>query len=232
MFDNRYGTGQSTLDGLLRATNILLAGKTLVVCGYGWCGKGLASRAKGMGAHVIVTEVDPIKALEAVMEGFAVMSLEKAAPRADIVITVTGNLNVVNRHLRRLKDGCILANSGHYNAEINLALLEELSAKRRVVREFVEEFTLADGRKLYLLAEGRLLNLVAGEGHPAAVMDMSFANQALAVEWVAKNHQMLAPAVYVLPREIDEEIARLKLKAMGVSIDQLDEEQQAYLASW
>jgi adenosylhomocysteinase len=232
MFDNRYGTGQSTLDGLLRATNILLAGKTLVVCGYGWCGKGLASRARGMGAHVIVTEVDPIKALEALMEGFEVMSLEQAAPRADIVITVTGNLKVVNRHLSKLKDGCILANSGHYNAEINLSLLEELTATRRVVREFVEEFSLFDGRKLYLLAEGRLLNLVAGEGHPAAVMDMSFANQALAVEWLAKKHQDLAPAVYILPPELDEKIARLKLKALGVSIDELEGEQRTYLTSW
>jgi adenosylhomocysteinase len=232
MFDNRYGTGQSTLDGLLRATNILLAGKTFVVCGYGWCGKGLASRAKGMGAHVVVTEVDPIRALEAVMDGFQVMTLEEAAPKADIVITVTGNLNVVDRQARKLKDGCIIANSGHFNDEINIGFLDELSESRRVVREFVEEFKLFDGRKLYLLADGRLLNLAAAEGHPAAVMDMSFANQALSAEWVAKQHSVLEPKVYVVPRDIDEEIARLKLKAMGVTIDVLTDEQKTYLASW
>ncbi len=232
MFDNRYGTGQSTLDGLLRATNVLLAGKTFVVGGYGWCGKGLASRARGMGAHVIVTEVDPIRALEAIMDGFQVMTLEEAAPKADIVITVTGNLNVVDRQIRKLKDGCLIANSGHFNDEINIGFLDELSESRRMVREFVEEFKMFDGRKLYLLADGRLLNLSAAEGHPAAVMDMSFANQALSAEWVAQQHSVLKPSVYIVPREIDEEIARLKLKAMGVSIDVLSDEQKTYLASW
>ncbi len=232
MFDNRYGTGQSTLDGLLRATNVLLAGKTFVVCGYGWCGKGLASRARGMGAHVVVTEIDPIRALEAVMDGFQVMTLEEVAPRADIVITVTGNLNVVDRQARKLKDGCIIGNSGHFNDEINIGYLDELAESRRKVREFVEEFKLFDGRKLYLLADGRLLNLAAAEGHPAAVMDMSFANQALSAEWVAKQHTVLEPKVYIVPRDIDEEIARLKLKAMGVNIDVLSDAQKTYLASW
>jgi len=232
MFDNRYGTGQSTLDGLLRATNVLLAGKTFVVGGYGWCGKGLASRARGMGAHVVVTEVDPIRALEAVMDGFQVMTMEEAAPKADIVITVTGNVNVLDRQMRKLKDGCLIGNSGHFNDEINIGFLDELTAERRMVREFVEEFKLYDGRKLYLLADGRLLNLSAAEGHPAAVMDMSFANQALSAEWVAKQHSLLEPKVYVVPREIDENIARLKLKAMGVAIDVLTDEQKTYLASW
>jgi adenosylhomocysteinase len=232
MFDNRYGTGQSTLDGLLRATNVLLAGKTFVVCGYGWCGRGLASRARGMGSHVIVTEVDPIRALEAVMDGFQVMPLEEAAPRADIVITVTGNLNVVNRQLRKLKDGAIVGNSGHFNDEINIAFLDELAKSRRKVRDFVEEFELFDGRKIYLLADGRLLNLSAAEGHPASVMDMSFANQAMAAEWVAKNHDHLENKVYVVPREIDEQIALLKLTAMGINIDVLSDEQKTYLASW
>lgn len=232
MFDNRYGTGQSTLDGLLRATNVLLAGKTFVVCGYGWCGRGLASRAKGLGAHVIVTEVDPIRALEAVMDGFQVMTLEEAAPIADIVITVTGNLNVVDRQIRKLKDGAIIGNSGHFNDEINIEFLDELAKTRRKVRDFVEEFELFDGRKLYLLADGRLLNLSAAEGHPASVMDMSFANQAMAAEWVAKNHAQLENKVYVVPREIDEQIALLKLTAMGVHIDTLTPEQQKYMASW
>ncbi len=232
MFDNRYGTGQSTLDGLLRATNVLLAGKTFVVCGYGWCGRGLASRARGMGAHVIVTEIDPLRALEAVMDGFKVMTLEEAAPEADIVITVTGNLNVVDRQIRKLKDGAMIGNSGHFNDEINIAFLDELSESRRKVREFVEEFKLFDGRKLYLLADGRLLNLSAAEGHPAAVMDMSFANQALSAEWVAKQHGKLSNQVYVVPREIDEEIARLKLVAMGVKIDTLSPEQVKYMTSW
>ncbi len=232
MFDNRYGTGQSTLDGLLRATNVLLAGKTFVVCGYGWCGRGLASRARGMGSHVIVTEVDPIRALEAVMDGFQVMTLEEAAPRADIVITVTGNLNVLNRQIRRLKDGAIVGNSGHFNDEINIEFMDELAKSRRKVRDFVEEFELFDGRKLYLLADGRLLNLSAAEGHPASVMDMSFANQAMAAEWVAKNHTQLENKVYVVPREIDEQIALLKLQAMGVTIDTLTSEQEKYLSSW
>ena len=232
MFDNRYGTGQSTLDGLLRATNVLLAGKVFVVCGYGWCGKGLASRARGLGAHVVVTEVDPIRALEAVMDGFQVTTLEEIAPKADIVITVTGNLNVVDRQIRKLKDGAIIGNSGHFNDEINIGFLDELAESRRIVRDFVEEFKLFDGRKLYLLADGRLLNLSAAEGHPAAVMDMSFANQALSAEWVAKQHSTLEPKVYVVPRDIDEEIARLKLTAMGIPIDVLTEEQKVYLASW
>ncbi len=232
MFDNRYGTGQSTLDGLLRATNVLLAGKNFVVGGYGWCGRGLATRARGMGAQVIVTEVDPIRALEAVMDGFRVMTMEEAAPVADIIITVTGNLNVVDRQLRKLKDGALIGNSGHFNDEINIAFLDELTESRRRVREFVEEFKLFDGRKIYLLADGRLLNLAAAEGHPAAVMDMSFANQALSAEWVAKNHGKLENKVYVVPREIDEAIASLKLKAMGISIDSLSAEQEKYISSW
>ncbi|MBN9389611.1 MAG: adenosylhomocysteinase [Chloroflexi bacterium] len=232
MFDNRYGTGQSTLDGLLRATNVLLAGKNFVVGGYGWCGRGLATRARGMGAQVIVTEVDPIRALEAVMDGFRVMTMEEAAPIADIVITVTGNLNVVDRQIRKLKDGALIGNSGHFNDEINIAFLDELTESRRRVREFVEEFKLFDGRKIYLLADGRLLNLAAAEGHPAAVMDMSFANQALSAEWVAKNHGKLDNKVYVVPREIDEAIASLKLKAMGVNIDTLSPEQEKYISSW
>jgi adenosylhomocysteinase len=232
MFDNRYGTGQSTLDGLLRATNVLLAGKTFVVAGYGWCGRGLASRARGMGSQVIVTEIDPIRALEAVMDGFRVMTMEQAAPIADIIITVTGNLNVVNRQLRKIKDGCIIGNSGHFNDEINIGFLDELSETRRYVREFVEEFKFFDGRKVYLLADGRLLNLSAAEGHPASVMDMSFANQALAAEWVQKNKGTLNSQVYVVPKDIDAEIARLKLVAMGVDIDTLTDEQNTYLASW
>jgi adenosylhomocysteinase len=232
MFDNRYGTGQSTIDGLLRATNMLIAGKVFVVAGYGWCGRGLASRARGMGAHVIVTEVDALRALEAVMDGFQVMPLEDAAPHADIVITVTGNLNVVDRQARKLKDGCIIANSGHFNDEINIGFLDEIAESRRMVREFVEEFKTFDGRKLYLLADGRLLNLAAAEGHPAAVMDMSFANQALSAEWVLKQHGKLENKVYVVPREVDEGIAFLKLKAMGVKIDTLTDAQVTYMNSW
>lgn len=232
MFDNRYGTGQSTIDGLLRATNVLIAGKTFVVAGYGWCGKGLASRARGMGAHVVVTEIDPIRALEAVMDGFQVMTMEEAAPKADIIITVTGNLNVVDRQLRKVKDGVIIGNSGHFNDEINIAFLDEISETRRIVREFVEEFKLFDGRKVYLLADGRLLNLSSAEGHPASVMDMSFANQALAAEWVYQQLGKLESKVYVVPREIDENIALLKLAAMGVKIDTLSEEQVKYLGSW
>ncbi len=232
MFDNRYGTGQSTLDGLLRATNVLLAGKTFVVAGYGWCGRGLATRARGMGALVIVTEVEPIRALEAVMDGFQVMTMEEAAPIADIIITVTGNLNVLNRQMRKLKDGALVGNSGHFNDEINIAFLDELTESRRKVREFVEEFKLFDGRKIYLLADGRLLNLSAAEGHPAAVMDMSFANQALSAEWVAKQHGKLENKVYDVPREIDQEIARLKLTAMGIKIDTLTPEQEKYMTSW
>ena len=233
LFDNRYGTGQSTLDGLLRATNILLSGKTFVVCGYGWCGKGLAMRAKGMGANVIVTEVDHIKAIEAVMEGFRVMKLEEAIKIADVVITVTGDLNVVDeKHIQLAKDGIIIANSGHFNDEINITAIESLSASKRTVRDFVDEYTMKDGRKLFLLADGRLLNLAAAEGHPAVVMDMSFANQALGAEYIVKNAGKMEGKVYLLPKEVDNEIAKLKLASMGVEIDVLTEEQEKYLASW
>ncbi|NTV90578.1 MAG: adenosylhomocysteinase, partial [Clostridiales bacterium] len=210
LFDNRYGTGQSTLDGLLRATNVLLSGKNFVVCGYGWCGKGLAMRAKGMGANVIVTEVDHIKAIEAVMEGFRVMKLEDAMPQADIIITVTGDLNVIDeKHFKLAKEGLIVANSGHFNDEINIDALDRLSSSKRTVRDFVEEYTLKDGRKVFLLADGRLLNLAAAEGHPAVVMDMSFANQALGAEYIVKNAGKLEKKVHVLSKEIDSEIARL-----------------------
>jgi adenosylhomocysteinase len=233
MFDNRYGTGQSTLDGIIRATNVLLAGKTFVVCGYGWCGRGLASRAAGMGAHVVVTEIDPLRGLEAVMDGYRVARLEDIAPQADFVITVTGDYHVVDRrHLDKLKDGAIVANSGHFNDEINIEAMDELSTEVKRVRPFVDEYNLRDGRKVYLLGEGRLINLAAAEGHPAAVMDMSFANQALAAEYVAKNHERLEPRVYDVPEDIDKEVARLKLAAMGVDIDVLTPEQEKYLASW
>jgi adenosylhomocysteinase len=233
MFDNRYGTGQSTLDGIIRATNVLLAGKTFVVCGYGWCGRGLASRASGMGAHVIVTEVNPLRALEAVMDGYRVMPLEQAAPAADFVVTVTGDLNVIDRrHVEKLKDGAIIANSGHFNDEINISALDQLSKQVRRVRPFVDEYSLQDGRRLYLLGEGRLINLAAAEGHPAAVMDMSFANQALSAEYVALNHDKLERRVYDVPHDIDAEVARLKLQAMGVAVDVLTPEQVAYLDSW
>ncbi len=233
MFDNRYGTGQSTLDGIIRATNLLLAGKTFVVCGYGWCGRGLAMRAAGHGAHVVVTEVNPLRALEAVMDGYRVMTLEQAAPSADVVVTVTGDLNVVDRrHLEVMKDGAIVANSGHFNDEINLAALDEMSTGVTQPRPFVAAHRLADGRVLHVLAEGRLVNLSAAEGHPAAVMDMSFANQALCAEFVARNHASLAPDVYDVPADIDREIARLKLRSMGVTIDTLTPEQERYLASW
>jgi adenosylhomocysteinase len=233
MFDNRYGTGQSTLDGIIRATNLLLAGKTFVICGYGWCGRGLAMRASGHGAHVIVTEVNPLRALEAVMDGYRVMTLEQAAPTADLVVTVTGDLNVVDRrHLEVMKDGAIIANSGHFNDEINLAALDEMSTEVTRPRPFVTAHRLGDGRVLHVLAEGRLVNLAAAEGHPAAVMDMSFANQALCAEFVARNHASLVPEVYDVPPDIDREIARLKLKSMGVTIDTLTPEQERYLASW
>ena len=232
-FDNRYGTGQSTLDGVIRATNILLAGKNIVVVGYGWCGRGVASRAKGMGANVIVTEVDPVRAIEALMDGFQVMKLTEAAAKADIVITVTGNLNVVDaEHVAALKDGAIVCNSGHFNAEINIPAIDGQTKAKRKVRDMVEEYQLNNGRRLYILAEGRLINLAAAEGHPAAVMDMSFANQALAAEYMVKNSSELKNQVYVVPEEIDREIARLKLEAMGVTIDALTEEQKKYLASW
>ncbi len=233
MFDNRYGTGQSTLDGIIRSTNVLLAGKTFVVCGYGWCGRGLASRASGMGAHVVVTEIDPLRALEAVMDGYRVARLEDIAPEADFITTVTGDFHVIDRrHLEVMKDGAIIANSGHFNDEINIEAMDELSTQVKRVRPFVDEYNLRDGRKVYLLGEGRLINLSAAEGHPAAVMDMSFANQALAAEYVAKNHATLEKRVYDVPEEIDKEIAKLKLAAMEVDIDVLTPEQEKYLASW
>jgi adenosylhomocysteinase len=233
MFDNRYGTGQSTLDGLLRATNILLAGRTFVVCGYGWCGRGLASRAQGMGAHVIVTEVDPTRALEALMDGYRVMPLAEAVREADVLITVTGMVHVVDGpHFAAMKDGCLVANSGQFNDEINLPALELQARGHRPVRPLVEEYEMADGRHLYLLAEGRLLNLASAEGHPAAVMDMSFANQALCTVYLAQHAAELGPDVYDVPEVIDREVARLKLESLGVHIDQLTEAQQRYLASW
>jgi adenosylhomocysteinase len=233
LFDNRYGTGQSTLDGIIRATNVLLAGRTLVVAGYGWCGRGVAMRAKGMGSNVVVTEVDPMKAIEAVMDGFMVMPMEKAAEIGDIFITATGDKSVIAKaHMERMKDGAILANTGHFNVEIELPALRTLATDTRQAREFVEEFTLADGRRLYLIADGRLVNLAAAEGHPAQVMDMSFANQALSAEYVVQNAASLEKKVYVVPEEIDNEIARLKLATMGVDIDRLTEEQAKYLASW
>ena len=232
-FDNRYGTGQSTIDGIIRATNILIAGKTFVVCGYGWCGRGLASRARGLGAHVIVTEVQSLPALEAVMDGFRVMPIVDAAREGDIFVTVTGDINVIDENaFAVMKSGAVLANSGHFDAEINLRALEEMSETRRELRPFVEEFTLNDGRKLVLLAEGRLVNLGAAEGHPASVMDMSFANQALSVEYLVNEHSNLEPGVHDVPRDIDDDVARLKLAAMGVHIDTLTEEQERYLSSW
>jgi adenosylhomocysteinase len=234
LFDNRFGTGQSTIDAIMRATNRLLAGRTIVVCGYGMCGRGVASRARGMGAHVVVTEVNPTLALEAVMEGYRVMPLEDAARIGDIFITVTGDTHVIRReHMELMKDGAMLANSGHFDVEIQKESLVELATGGvRRLREFVDEHTLADGRRLYLLGEGRLVNLSAAEGHPASVMDMSFANQSLSAEWVAKNHEGLEPRVYPVPPDIDREVARLKLTAMGVSIDELTEEQETYLHSW
>ena len=233
LFDNRYGTGQSTIDGIIRATNVLLAGKNFVVAGYGWCGRGVASRARGMGAQVIVTEVDPVKALEAVMDGYRVMPMADAAKEGDFFVTLTGDMNVIDRqHLEVMKDGAILANSGHFDSEINLKALGSLSEGKKRVRDSVEEYRLQDGRKLFLLGEGRLVNLAAAEGHPAAVMDMSFANQALGAEWIAENATKLEKTVYELPHEVDEEIARLKLHAMGIQIDYLTEEQKHYLTSW
>ncbi|MBI2955582.1 MAG: adenosylhomocysteinase [Chloroflexi bacterium] len=232
-FDNRYGTGQSTIDGVLRATNILLAGKAFVVSGYGWCGRGVAMRAKGMGANVIVTEVNPVSAIEAVMDGYRVMPMVEAARIADLIVTTTGNINVVDkRHLEVLKDGAILANSGHFNDEINIPALEELATNKRRIREFVDEYTLADGRRVYLLGEGRLINLAAAEGHPAAVMDMSFANQALCARYIVEKGPTLEPHVYDVPEDIDREVARTKLDTMGVKIDSLTEEQERYLVSW
>jgi len=233
LFDNRYGTGQSTVDGIIRATNVLLAGKNFVVAGYGWCGRGVASRARGMGAQVIVTEVDPVKALEAVMDGFRVMPMAAAAREGDIFVTLTGDCNVIDKsHLEAMKDGAIMANSGHFDSEINLRALTAMSEARRRIRDSVDEYRLSDGRNLYLLGEGRLVNLAAAEGHPASVMDMSFANQALGAEWLAVNHHKLEKQVYEIPHDVDQEIARLKLHAMGIAIDSLTEEQERYLTSW
>ncbi len=233
LFDNRYGTGQSTIDGIVRATNILLAGRNFVVAGFGWCGRGLASRARGMGANVIVTEVDPLPALEAVMDGYRVMPMAEAAKIGDIFCTVTGDLNVIDKHhFEAMKDGAIVANSGHFNVEINIPALEELSSGKRLVRPFVEQYELSDGRHINLLGEGRLINLAAAEGHPASVMDMSFANQALSLEYMVKNADKLEKKVYSVPSEIDKEIARLKLAAMDVDIDVLTPQQVAYLNSW
>jgi adenosylhomocysteinase len=232
-FDNRYGTGQSTVDGIVRATNILLAGKNFVIAGYGWCGRGLAMRARGLGANVIVTEVNPLPALEAVMDGLRVMPMDQAARIGDIFVTVTGDLNVIDRHhFEVMKDGVIVANSGHFNVEINIPALEEMANEKRLVRPFVEQYLLPDGRSINLLGEGRLINLAAAEGHPASVMDMSFANQALSLEYLARNAGKFEKKVYSVPEDIDRQIARLKLDAMGVSIDTLTEAQIAYLNSW
>lgn len=232
-FDNRYGTGQSTVDGIVRATNILLAGKSFVVAGYGWCGRGLANRARGMGANVIVTEIDPLKALEAVMDGFRVMPMNEAVKIGDIFVTVTGDLNVVDgHHFEQMKDGAIVCNSGHFNVEINIPYLEKVAVAKKQVRPFVESYALKDGRQIFILGEGRLINLAAAEGHPASVMDMSFANQALGLEYMAKNYEKLEKTVYAIPEEIDKEIARLKLESMHVKIDTLTDEQVKYLHSW
>ncbi len=232
-FDNRYGTGQSTIDGILRATNVLIAGSNFVVGGYGFCGRGLAMRASGMGANVIVTEVDPLKALEAVMDGYRVMPLSDAAKIGDIFVTVTGNMNVIRgEHMKLMKDGAIIANSGHFNVEIDIPELERLSSKKRKIRDSVEEYVLKSGKSLFLLGEGRLINLAAAEGHPAAVMDMSFANQALCARYIKKEGKKLKPLVYPVPESIDKEVARLKLSSMGVKIDKLTKEQKKYLSSW
>jgi adenosylhomocysteinase len=233
LFDNRFGTGQSTIDGIIRATNLLLAGRTIVICGYGQCGRGVASRARGLGARVVVTEVDPLRALEAVMEGYEAMPAREAARIGDIFVTVTGDKSVLTReHFELMKDGAVLANSGHFDSEIDKVALADMSTGVRRIREFVDEYRLEDGRRLNLLGEGRLINLAAAEGHPAAVMDMSFANQALAVEWIVKSSKELEAKVYGVPETIDKEVARLKLAAMGVEIDRLTEEQAKYLASW
>ena len=233
LFDNRYGTGQSTIDGIIRATNVLLAGGRFVVAGYGWVGRGVANRARGMGAHVIVTEVDPVRALEATMDGFEVLPMERAAVVGDVFCTATGDKNVIGRaHLERMKDGAILANTGHFNVEIEIPALKDLAVETREARHLVDEYTLEDGRRIYLIGDGRLVNLAAAEGHPAIVMDMSFANQALSAEWVVANGAGLERRVYDVPKEIDDEIARLKLETMGIEIDRLTEEQAKYLASW
>jgi adenosylhomocysteinase len=233
LFDNRYGTGQSTIDGIVRATNLLLAGLNVVVAGYGWCGRGVALRARGLGAHVVVTEIDPTKAIEALLDGYRVLPMEEAARIGDVFVTVTGNKGVLRgEHFRAMKDGAVICNSGHFNVEIDIPALEALAKSRRRLREFVEEFVLADGRRVHLLADGRLINLSAAEGHPASVMDMSFANQALAAEYMVKHHAELQNRVYPVPEEIDREIARLKLEAMRVSIDRPTAEQERYMSSW
>jgi len=234
LFDNRYGTGQSTMDGIIRATNVLIAGKTVVVAGYGWCSRGIAQRAEGLGANVIVTEVDPLRALEAVMDGYRVMPMTEAAPLGDIFVTATGDINVIDdHHMKVMKHGAILSNSGHFNVEVNIPALQKMSkGEPELVRPFVEKFTLKDGRALYLLGEGRLINLAAAEGHPASVMDMSFANQALGAEFMLANSESLDNQVYTIPEEVDQEIARLKLAAMGVGIDTLTPEQEKYLSQW
>lgn len=232
-FDNRYGTGQSTIDGIVRATNKLLAGSTFVVCGYGWCGRGVAMRAKGMGAHVVVVEVSALKAIEAVMDGFQVMPIKDAAKIGEIFVTVTGDINVIRKeHFQTMKDGAIVCNSGHFNVEIDITGLQSLTKHKRTIRDLVDEHTLKDGRRIYLLGEGRLINLAAAEGHPASVMDMSFANQALSAEYMLKHHDDLGNKVYRVPQDIDSDIARLKLRSMGVRIDALTEEQKNYLSSW
>jgi adenosylhomocysteinase len=233
LFDNRYGTGQSTIDGIIRATNFLLAGSKFVVAGYGWCGRGLASRARGAGAEVIITEIDPTKALEAVMDGFRVMSMEEAAKIGDVFCTVTGNKNVLaKQHFAIMKDGAIISNSGHFNVEIDIPSLEKLSSSKRTTRTFVDEYTMKDGRRINLLGEGRLINLAAAEGHPASVMDMSFADQALSCEYMVKNHASLEKKVYTVPVDLDKRVAKLKLESLGIKIDRLTPEQEEYLASW
>jgi adenosylhomocysteinase len=233
LFDNRYGTGQSTIDGVIRCTNVLLAGSKFVVAGYGWCGRGLAMRARGMGAEVIVTEIDPTKALEAVMDGYRVMTMIEAAKLGDVFVTVTGNKSVIRQeHFEVMKNGAIIANSGHFNVEIDIPALERVASSKRATREFVDEYAMRDGRKIYLLGEGRLINLAAAEGHPASVMDMSFANQALSAEYLIKNHASLEKKVYSVPQELDKRVARLKLDAMSIGIDRLSSEQEEYLASW
>ena len=232
-FDNRYGTGQSTIDGIIRATNRLLAGSIFVVCGYGWCGRGVAMRAQGMGANLVITEVDPLKALEAVMDGFRVMPMSEAAPLGDIFCTLTGNIQVIQEeHFLQMKDGAIVANSGHFNVEIDITALERLSQGKRLIRDFVEEFSLKNGKKIYLLGEGRLINLAAAEGHPPSVMDMSFANQALSAEFLVQSQGTLQKKVYGVPQAIDQEIARLKLESMGIRIDRITDAQKKYLSSW
>ncbi|MGH9737799.1 MAG: adenosylhomocysteinase [Candidatus Acidiferrales bacterium] len=232
-FDNRYGTGQSTLDGVIRATNLLLAGLKLVVAGYGWCGRGVAMRAKGLGADVVVTEINPTKAIEAVMDGFRVMPMSEAAKIGDIFVTVTGNKSVIaHEHFEKMKDGAVVSNSGHFNVEIDIPALERLSSGKKIARPFVDEYTMKDGRRIYLLGDGRLINLAAAEGHPASVMDMSFANQALAAEYMTKHSKELKNQVYAVPEHLDQQIAKLKLESMNVSIDKLTPEQEHYLASW